>query len=143
MTTQEQITDNTSAITFATPVTLPATNEPSLVNGTAGGVSLMVNTNDTKGYGVYVANLNTCSNSAMATTGCTGQIPGSDLTVSGNATTGFVPISFSATGTQTDASTTASAGAGDSLTDNYQLTIPSGTPAGNYTTVLQYSVTGN
>lgn len=138
MTTQEQITDNTSAITFPTPVTLPATNEQG-----SPAVSLTVNTNDTKGYSVNVANNATCSNSSMAVagTGCADTIPAADLTVSGNATSGnYVSVS---TTPITDSSAGPSAGGGDSLTDNYQLTIPSGTPAGNYSTVLQYSVTGN
>lgn len=131
---QTTITDNTPAITFASPVSLPSPAEP----GSA-PVSLTVSTNDTLGYQVSV-HPNTPNLMGDATG--THLIPVTNLTVTGN--TGGTQ-SFPANGsaiTPVDKSSTISGGSGDALSDAYTLTVPN-VPADTYRVELDYTVAGN
>jgi hypothetical protein len=133
------LTDNTAAITFNAPVSLPgqSTNQP--------GVSLNVVSNDAAGYAVsaVASNLTAGASSipftALQACGKAMQDSCAGMAFSGGRA--FTGSGASSDPLVTDTTSAASADGGDNLTDVYGLNVPNAT-AGSYSGLITYSLAG-
>ena len=98
-------------------------------------VTMTVDTNDPSGYAVTVQP----STPTLAGSGITAAIPVSDLQVRGTGQDTYQPLSAT-TPTTIHTQSSPSASTGDSLSADYQITIPDIT-SGTYTTTLNYIAT--
>lgn len=141
------VTDATPAITFATPVALPATEDADMP------VNINVLSNDPAGYAVSVVATGTNAvcvgipDDHYLTDGNCDELPFTDLNVQPNGSGPLVgpPAGFFPQGIyqDVDSSSSASAPGGDVYNDVWQLTIPGNQPPGTYAATLAYSVAGN
>ncbi|WP_243407979.1 hypothetical protein [Frankia canadensis] len=100
-------------------------------------VTMTVSTNNNEGYAVTVAPRTATLN--PATPGNTGTIPIGNLRVRQAGTTPFSPLTFG-TPVQVHTQATPSAELGDTITNDYQITIPFVIPD-TYSAVLDYVAT--
>jgi hypothetical protein len=102
-----------------------------------GAVTMDVTTNNFAGYAVTVEPLEAALTGATA--GNTNSIPTSDLNVRLTGTTSYAPLAFG-TPLEVFRKTSASASGGDSVSNDYKITIPFVQPD-TYTTTLEYVAT--
>ncbi|WP_231861414.1 hypothetical protein [Frankia alni] len=114
-----------------------AGNPGETVSTTAPPVTFTVTTNNNEGYTVTVAPETPTLN--PTTPGNTDTIPIGDLRVREAGTTAFTPLVFG-TPVTVHTQATPSAEAGDTFTNDYQITIPFVTPD-TYSAVLDYVAT--
>jgi len=110
---------------------------PGAVAEDIGAVTMTVTTNNFAGYAVTVAPLS--SDMTAATSGNADTIPTSDLNVRLTGGGAYSPLAFG-TPLEVVSKASRSASGGDSISNDYQITIPFVTPD-TYTATLEYVAT--
>lgn len=129
------VTGEISLTALTNAFTLSGT--PGTVAENVGAVTMIVTTNNAAGYSVTVEPVTAAMTGATA--GNNETIPTSALNVKETVGGSYTPLIFG-TPVQVHQQTTASAPAGDSLSNDYQITVPFVEPD-TYTATLEYVAT--
>lgn len=136
-TTANVIVGSSITLTDLVPSFSLTGNPGETVSNTVPQVTMTVTTNNNEGYAVTVEPETATLN--PTTPGNTDTIPIGDLMVREAGTTTFSPLTFG-TPLQVHTQATPSAEAGDTITNDYEITIPFVTPD-TYSAVLDYVAT--